>query len=156
MSYQGFLRVKPIITIALLLGVLGVGLMSTWYMDHNVITHQGCVGVIGGMPPCASLADIASCLQVHLKVIQGISQVIPSSVSQLLVLFVIAAILCFWLKQKRHELDAQSHFHLRWQSFIASLNILPKKIEQWLTLHEKRDPAPATLMVLGILPVPIM
>ncbi len=156
MNCQSFSGFKKIIGITLLLGMLGVGLMSTWYMVHGATAHQGCVGVGGGMPPCVSLTNIASCLRAHLGVIQTISQAVPTYVNQLLVLFVLAATLWFWFREKRGEPDALSRLRLRWQNFSASLNVLFQKIEQWLTLHEKRDPAPATFMVLRVLFVPIM
>ena len=147
---------KLLISTALLLGVLGVGLMSTWHMDHGAMTHQSCLGISGGMAPCVSLADISSCLQVHLRVLQGISQAIPANVSQLLVLFIAVVALWFPFKWKRGEPDVLSRLHLRWQYFAASPNVLLSKLGQWLTLHEKRDPAPATLVVLRFVPVLIM
>lgn len=156
MSNHSFSRLKPIIGIVLLLGVLGIGLMSTWYMDHGAMAHQGCVGVSGGMAPCVSLGDITSCLQAHLGVLQGISQVIPTNVGQLLALLIAVVVFWFGFRWRQSEPNALSRLRLRWQSLTASTHVLSEKIGQWLTLHEKRDPAPFTLMVLRVLPVPIM
>jgi|SRR3989338_3545271 len=156
MSYQSLSKIKPIIGTILLLGMLGVGLASTWNMDHVAMAHHGCVGLSAGAPSCMILVDIVSCIQVHLGVLQGISQATPVNVSQLLTLFVVVVALWFSFKWKRGESDALSRLRLRLQRFDANPRILFNKIEQWLTLHEKRDPAPSSLVVLGVLPVPIM
>lgn len=156
MSYQKSSRLKLIIGAVLLVGVLGAGLVSIWNMDHVAMANHGCVGLNVGAPPCFSLVDVASCLRTHLGVVQAISQAVPAYVSQLFILLIVTAVLWFTFKRKRGEPDALSRLRLRWQNFTSNLDFLLKKIEHWLILHEKRDPAPATLVVFGALPVPIM
>ena len=156
MSHPSFSRFKPLIGIALLLGVLSVGLMSTWYMGHGAMAQHGCIGISTGAPSCMNLVDIGSCIQAHLGVLQVISQATPTNVSQLLVLLIVAVALWFGFKQKRGEPDVLSRLRSRWQSLTASSHVLPERIGQWLTLHEKRDPAPASFVVLRVLPVLIM
>lgn len=156
MNYRSFSRLKLIIGITILLGLLGAGLMSTMYMDHGAMIHNGCIGVGIGAPPCMNLVDIVSCLQVHLGVLQGISQAIPVNVSQLLVFLIAAVILWFGVKRKQSEVNILSQLHCHLKRVTLSFSVLLSKIEQWLTLHEKRDPAPATLVVFEFLFVPIM
>ena len=156
MSHRSFSRLKPLIGIALLLGVLGVGLMSTWYMGHGAMAQHGCIGVSAGAPSCMNLVDFASCIQAHLGVLQVISQAAPTNGSQLLVLLIVAVTLWFGFKQKRGEPDVLSRLRSRWQSLTVGSRVLSERIEQWLTLHEKRDPAPTSFVVLRVLPVPIM
>ncbi|MDP3985857.1 MAG: hypothetical protein Q8P77_00260 [Candidatus Veblenbacteria bacterium] len=155
MSVRVFSKLKPIIGIVLLVGLLGVGLVSIWYMGHNTTERHGCVGLSAAAPPCLALADITECLRVHMGVLQAISQAVPTYVSQLLLFLVVAVVLWFRFKWRGSEPDALSRLRLRLQKFMAHLYVLPEKIGQWLILHEKRDPAPIGLVVLRVLPVSI-
>ncbi len=155
MNARIFSQLKPIVGLVVLLGVLGAGVLSLQTMNHGAAAHQGCLGLSIGTPPCVGLADVTSCLLVHLGVLQAISQAVPP-LSQLLVILIVAVALWFVVKRKRGELNVLAGLRLRLQRFNASPNVLLKKIGQWLILHEKRDPAPVTPVVFGVLALPAM
>lgn len=156
MSYRSYSSLKLIIGTFLLLGVLGVSLLSLAVMEHGTSAQHGCLGLGSAMSSCEVMFDIVSCLQIHLGILHSVSQITPTSVSQLLVAVAIVIVLWFGLKRKRGEPDVLSRLRLRWQGLTTSPHVLSEEIERWLTLHEKRDPAPATLMVPWVLPVIII
>lgn len=156
MNTHSFSKSKPIIGLVLLLGILSVALLSTVYMDHEADAHHSCVGMSVGLKPCLNLTDITSCLQIHRGVLQAISQLIPTNLNQMLILFILVITLWFGGKWKQNKPGVLSKFHWWWPIMAASLHVLAKRIGRWLTIHEKRDPAPVAPMALWVLPALIV
>lgn len=152
MTRRTFFKIKPVIGLLLLLGVLGVGLLSLGVMDHQgQAMHHGCAGVGVGMLPCVGLADIASCVQTHLGVLQSMATSTPP-LSQLLAVLLVVVAVWFLVKRKRGDLEALSRLRLRLRQLTTAPSSLLQKVSEWLVLHEKRDPAPY-FMVLEVVPI---
>ena len=156
MNNQQFSRLKPIIAAIIVLGVLSAGVLSLQIMDHGAMTHHGCAGLTAGAPPCLNLVDLASCLQVQMQALRAVAQAVPTQLSQLFFVLAVVAMLWFWSRRRQGEPEALSRLRWRWQDFTSGSYPVVDKIWQWLTLHEKRDPAAAGLAVLGVLPVRVI
>ncbi|MBI5733441.1 MAG: hypothetical protein HY973_00660 [Candidatus Kerfeldbacteria bacterium] len=156
MISRNFSKLKPIIGLIILLGILGVGTLSVYSMNHSQTAHLGCLSLSTGMSPCEALVDLVSCLRTHLGILQAISQTVSLSASQLLTALVVAAALWLVVKRKPDEPAALTRLRL-WRRYLNfGHNILLKKLGQWLRLLEKRAPAQNVLVVLGILLRPAM
>ena len=151
MSYNSLIKFKPIIGIALLFVMLGVSLLSLGIMDHGTTISHG-YSDFNSEVPCSNQTDATSCLRDHF----GAFQTIPAYSNQLPVILIVATALWFAVKRKLNEPDTLSWLYFKNKDFITYINSLVIKIGQWLTLHEKRDPAPTILVAMEISPVPIM
>lgn len=144
-------KFKFVIAAAVVMGILGVGVLSFSAMDHGTMRHEGCLSLSLASSPCSALADITSCIQAHVGAARALATAVPS-LSQLLGIFVVVAALWFSAKRKRDDLNAVCKHRIWLRRLTFTLARLPQRFKSWLVLHEKRDSAPASLLVPGVLP----
>ncbi len=135
---------KNLITVLLIASFLGISVAHVYMMGDINMTEHACYGVAAGNQDCPPSSEGASAFTFHLNALESFLQVIPQHLNGAVFLMFASSILFGLLSLfvLLYEAVKAISFLSRLKSFWRRNNAFHHKIGYWLTLLEKRDPAP--------------